>query len=234
MAEISKIVKAFKEPLPVQEQWYQNRINACLSCEYNTKNMDADQVPFLEKLKINPSVGKIKIKPLCPAGSCLFCGCCVDRKSATKSESCAIKKVLEDKNYAEYKIMLADDAVPKWESAEVSFATDAKITCFSEDDTVILSRDSRHFVVEFKEFKPLVETTFRVVRTPSFDFKSFSVACGCTVPEATIIDSKTVEFRVRISTQGFREGINDKIMSIHYYKNNVVNTIPVKFLINKA
>lgn len=233
MANPKKILKAFANPVPADQDWYQRRMEACTTCEFNTKNMKEEEVPFLEDIKINRNIPGLK-KPLCPEGSCLFCGCCVDRKSSVKSEFCAIKKVIGDPSYAKYKPMLKEGQQPKWDSVEALFPTDAKISCFTDSENVVLTRDSRSFVLEFKNFDPIVEATIRVTRKPEFDFKSFTVGCGCTVPAAKKIDDTTVEFNIRVVTQTFREGLNEKTMEIQYFKNgNTVATIPVKLKITK-
>lgn len=212
MAKISTIAKSFIQPLPVDEDWYQKRRTACDSCEYNTLNMSSDQISFTDKLKEKTGV--------CPVGACSICGCCVDRKASVKTEMCA----LAQKNQT-----------PKWEALEFESKKDTKVSCINlSEDKATLSLEANMFVMDVHDFDPLIEIKFQVKRSGRLDYKTIIIPCSCTVPQISVIDKETIEVTAKISTLKFREGLNEKSLSIQYWTgNNKYTDTTVKFKIIK-
>lgn len=215
LKKAKKIVKSHLSPLPVGEEWYEKRLAECLSCEYHTGNMEEDAIPTLVKIPMKTFPGKF------PQGACSICGCPVDRKCSVKTEFCAMKK---------------NGLPPKWEALEVESVKDVKVSCINlSEDKGTLTVEDRVFVLDIHEFDPkFVEVNLRIKRKGRLDFKALNVSCGCVVPKAKVIDSETIEVNVRISTVGFRQGLNEKSLFVQYWKeNNTYTDTTVKFKIVK-
>lgn len=87
MSKKDNIIKAYTEPMPDGESWYEERKAKCEMCKYNTKNLTSGDNTTYKSLvaqvlnKINP----LKIEG---EGNCTLCTCPTYRKCSVKEESC--------------------------------------------------------------------------------------------------------------------------------------------------
>ena len=84
MSKINNIIEGFTNELPINEDWWQKRMKICGRCEFNSLN----GAELSMMCKTAKAIG-------CPSkekGSCSKCCCCLEQKTAVKSEECPIGK----------------------------------------------------------------------------------------------------------------------------------------------
>lgn len=210
------IAKAFLTPLPVGEKWYEDRLEICKTCPKNSGNVDESKLSFIDKAKIASN--------FCDEGNhCLACGCCIERKAATKSEECGLGEVGE---------------VAKWPALEVPGVIDKNLSIINlTPDMGDVGIGTREFTYEFfvDKFDKKMSFSFQLHRTRGLDVKTYNASCGCTVGEMEIIDDKTVNFSLDISTISFKENLTQRTFTVTYYeKNNKTRDIQIVFKITKS
>lgn len=215
-AKIQTIAKAFLDKLPEGEEWYERRLAACLACEHNTANADVDKMGIIEK-----SVHALKDKKLlCPKGSCNICGCCVDRKSAVKTETCALA---------------IDGKIPKWYPEESQSKLDSKLSIHNlESENTFLRQDNIQFIFKVDKLQNATLSKYLLKRKGGINVVSVQPSCSCVHNETRQIDSETVEITTTISTLAFRVGKNEKTNTIKYYTDkNQQLTATVRYQMEK-
>jgi hypothetical protein len=210
------IAKAFIEPLPEGQDWYEKRLSICNGCEYNSANIEKKDLTLSDKIQIKSG--------LCDDGNhCQACGCCVKRKCATKSENCGLVKL---------------DKEPKWSALEVPSTINKGISI------VNLSPDIGGVVAETTTFLYTFDNVevnklnfkFQVKSDRSkFKIKNYRPSCSCiSVDEMERVDDKTYDFSVSISTTGFRKGWNERKLYITYFeRGDLTKEIMITFKMNK-
>lgn len=206
--KVKTIIKAFTEDLPVDEKWFQDRMEICNGCEFNSKNIAKTDLSTESKIKNAIS--------LCPQGDhCTKCGCCTHEKASQKIEVCGLAEAGE---------------APKWEALEVDF--DDKISFENlTPDSGVLGVVDNVMVYDLGETEEgRIDFVVRIKRKGGFDVKSARVGCKCTVAETKIIDKNTAEFALTISTKDFRSGsITTRSFEVEYYaKPNTVKKVNLK------
>lgn len=207
------IAKAFMEKLPEDQQWYKDRLAICATCPKNTANIPSDKLTFVDKAKI---AGR-----LCDNGNhCTVCGCCIERKAATKSEQCGLGEIGEQ---------------PKWPAIEVSGAIDKSLSLINiSTDKGKVRRGTSDFIYDLENVSdPKVEFSFQLHRGRGLDIKNYQATCGCTVGDMEVVDNKTVNFHIAISTIGFRQGLVTKSFTVTYFeKSQRTRDVKIVFNIN--
>ncbi len=207
------IAKAFLNDLPVEEEWYQNRISICTPCEYNTDNISKENLTFTDKLKISSG--------LCGDGPhCTACGCCIRQKSSAKTETCGRVEL---------------GLTPLWSALEVEDVSgDFSVVLTNTTDTI--KNTKTEFLYDFGvKNDNVVKAEFFIKSKKGLKFSKTSVACGCThVESVEEIDNKTIKLNVTISTLGFRQGLNEKTMSVEYkVSDRNFKTVTIRFRLIK-
>lgn len=193
------IAKAFLEPLPEGKDWYENRLKICSTCPYNTANIPKGQLKLKDKLKMKSG--------LCDNNNhCTACGCCIERKAATKSENCGLEKL-----YME----------PKWKAlaAQSNIQKDIFMENMTPEAGEIIVED-KQFTYDFGETtENRLQFKFRIKRLKAkLEIKNYRPGCNCTsVDSISEIDENTTEFSVSISTKAFRKGWNSRKLYILYH-----------------
>lgn len=175
--------------LPVDESWYQERIAICTACEYNSKNVPAEELSFLDKR-------------LCGSGPrCTACGCCTDLKTSVKTETCGLIELKKQ---------------PKWVALEVE--GEDSVTIINLNTSVKTSRAGKEFLVDFGgTSEKVLRFDFNLTNGATMIFSKWAVACGCThVENIEQLGESTIQVVGTISTLGFRTGLNEKTLTIEY------------------
>lgn len=222
MSKITQIVKANLKPLPVGEKWYEDRLAICAVCPLKSSNMEDSQLDFSRKIvRKTICLGE----PLCDG-----CGCCTDRKCATKEATCGM-------------IDLPDNdprkVAPKWLALEAYSNLDKKLKAVNlTPELASMEVDKTKFVYNAgKVTETKVAFKFSLHRSGGFKVKDFSIPCGCTVAEQEVVDSNTTIFTINISTKGFTKNVETtKGLTINYTQgpsDNKVRMSPIYFKITK-
>lgn len=212
------IVKAFLEPLPVHEKWYQERLAKCEVCPLNSKNKK--KLSLADKLNI----ANLVKKGICDSGDhCTACGCCIERKCATRTEDCGKVKIGE---------------TPEWKALDIQSEVNKNISLINMSPTVgEISVSKKEFTYDFGENDSAkLEFRFRVNRKDGkFDLKAYRPGCSCTsVDDVIKIDDNTTEFLVSVSTNSFRKGWNERKLYItHFINPRKLEEIVINMKVNK-
>lgn len=207
------IAKAFMEKLPEDQPWYKDRLAICATCPKNTANISSDKLTFVDKAKIASG--------LCDNGNhCTACGCCIERKAATKSEQCGLGEIGEQ---------------PKWPAIEVSGSIDKSLSLINiSTDKGTISRGTTEFIYDLGDVSDAkIDFSFQLHRGRGLDIKNYQATCGCTVGEMEVVDDKTANFHMAISTAGFRPGPVKKSFTVTYFeRSQKTRDIKIVFKIN--
>ncbi len=209
--KLKTIQKAFSEPLPLEEKWYQDRLEECTKCSYNTDNTPVESMSSITRLRLASPIG-------CPSVRfCTACSCCIDQKCAVKTEVCGMKQV---------------GLKPKWSAIEVFSPLDSALSIINMTPEIGDTKsDSKGFTYNFKpSSEATIKFQFRISRTPTFDFTKTTAPCTCTVSDPKVIDKNTVEFSVKLSTVDFKVGLNERLLIVSYMRNKIETKVPVRFL----
>lgn len=188
--KINHIIKAFTEKLPVEEKWYQDRLEICKTCPLNSEN--SEKLSFEDKTITKTVCGG---KPICTV-----CKCCIDRKASIKAESCGL---IEKPELGE----------PKWDALEIegsSKDSNIIVECLKEQGhkfTYDSSGKQDFFEVEFESSEVITEIPFRISRTGrNFEVSEVTASCGCTTNDAVKNEDGTVDVKFSISLKRFETG----------------------------
>lgn len=224
-AKWKTILDAFRNELPIDEEWFQDRLDQCNSCEFNSKNTPEEKLSVEDKVKIGTGVCDNK-------EHCTLCGCCVYRKASQKVESCA----LSDKSYSDKALLKkgfnpattnAEEKglISKWNSIAVETRANKELNISSESKSVekiYLDASGKVYNVQLKETsEDLITFTLRVEMKGGLKISSVKPGCSCTVPVQKVIDSNTIDLEVKLSTKGFSKNAQfSRNITINYYIND--------------
>lgn len=208
--KVKTIAKAFLEPLPAGEKWYEDRLKICEYCPHNSKNVKEEEKSDRLIDRVKSAIEKEAKKHLCDNGnSCTLCGCCIERKCATKSEQCGKVKIGE---------------APLWEALEIQSAVSEDIQLINETPGIgnlVMEGKSFSYNVEDRDEKK-VSFSFDVVRKGNpLEIKNYRPSCSCvSVKSMDRKDVSTFNFKIDVSTLGFKSGWNDRKLYIAYFERN--------------
>jgi hypothetical protein len=208
------IAKAFIDALPTEQEWYKKRVETCESCLLNSANIAEEDLTFMQKVE-----KKAKAKVCDDGNFCTACGCCILRKCSVKTETCGATEVGQ---------------TPKWLPIEVESAQNISMELLSSDSAV--SYTGRELLIDFGgTSESVVKADFLLKAKSTIKFMKHSVSCGCThLRDWTQIDNKRISFSVEISTVNFRQGLNEKTLSIELLnQQGRYVTVTVRFRIIK-
>jgi len=223
-SKLKTIVDAFSkgDDLPRGEKWFDDRISACGSCEFNTKNIEEDKLKVQDKVKIATGICTDK-------EHCTLCGCCVYQKASEKSENCALMnykvKALSVKGLNNTpENFNKEEFQTKWKSigVETKGKTDLDVYSTSTSvDTIYLDSDGSNFNIQLKNTsKSLIEFELIISRKAGLKISSVKPTCSCTVPEQEVIDENTVRMLVKLSTSSFTKNAKyERTIVLNYYIN---------------
>lgn len=205
------IVKAFLEELPTEEKWYQDRLEICNSCEYNTRNILASELKLTDKIKISTGV--------CDNNNhCTACGCCIERKCSVKQEVCG-KTVI--------------GLEPNWVALEVESIVDKGVSAENITPNIgDLTIEGGDFIYDIHPTSDSkVSFSIQLKRKGGLDIKNYNAGCSCTVGNIETIDKDTCRMDIDISTLKFKENqLTEKTLYVTYNLPNKINTKTIKFI----
>jgi hypothetical protein len=214
--KIGTIVKSFREPLPIGEEWYEKRMEICNSCEMNIRNIPSEKHTLEDKLK--------KRVRFCPEGDhCTACGCCTHRKASQKIETCG---------------MIEIGLEPKWNALEVEYKLDSDLTVenITPLSGKITTQDSM-LVYDLGTVKTDRSNFTIGLRSKGvFEVKTVSIGCKCTVADVRVISENEQHFDITISTKDIRPGMNiERSFTVEYFgKRGHLSKAVVKIKLNKS
>jgi len=215
LKKVKTIAKAFINPLPEGEKWYEDRLKICKTCPKNSANVEDNELSFVDKAKIATN--------FCDNGNhCLACGCCIERKAATKTEQCGLGEIGKE---------------PKWPALEVPGVVDKNLSIVNlTPEMGEVSVGTREFIYDFGDrFENKLSFSFQLHRTRGLDVKSHNASCGCTVADMVTVDDKTANFSLDISTLSFKEGLNTRTFTVTYFeRDSKTRDIQIVFKITKG
>lgn len=202
--KVKTIAKAFLEPLPVGEKWYEDRLKICDYCPHNSKNVKKEE----KSDRLIDRVREAAKKQICDNGnSCTLCGCCIERKCATKSEQCGKVKIGE---------------APLWDALEVQSVISEDIQMVNETPGIgSLLTEGKLFSYSIQDRnEKKISFSFDLIRKGNpLEIKNYRPSCSCvSVSSMERKDVNTFNFKVDISTLGFKTGWNDRKLYIAYFE----------------
>lgn len=202
------IAKAFMSELPVGQDWYENRIKICTDCEFNSDNVAEEDLSMIQRLRLNTGMNRF----------CTACQCDIDRKCSVKTEECGMVK-------------LSPPQTPKWNRLEVESSSKDGVTVENESaDKTKISLNGSEYLIDFGlTTDKTIDCKFTVRRKGGLKIISVEPACGCTVPTINAFNNKAATISVKISTVGFKKGINEKTLAIKYQDGNTIKSIHIRF-----
>lgn len=194
--KLNRIVKGFIGDKPVEEGWFQARLEACGTCEYNTENME--QVSIVDSLKMKiPTCSRV----------CTACGCCIDQKASVKEEVCGLVELGKD---------------PKWTAIATSSQSSSGIKV-TADSRFELTDVSTGVAIRLETSDKVVKVPLQI--SAPFDFEVIDVrpTCGCTAETTKKLKNNLYDLTLSVSTLKFKRGVEStKTVSIKYQKGSNV------------
>lgn len=197
--KVKTIYKAFTEELPVDQEWFQKRMEICNSCEWNSKNIDPEKLATKHK---------VILKTICKGDekmNCTACGCCLPQKPSQKSETCGLIELGKE---------------PKWSALEVKIPKDKElITENLTPEIGSLKKFGNEIIYDLGESSDLKITfSLSMTRESGFDIITTQVGCKCTVAEPVELSKNSYRFDTSLSTKDFNSGANiTRNLYVKYY-----------------
>lgn len=220
ISEVETIYNAFKDTalgkMPKEEskwpEWYRDRMYACESCKYNTKNIPNKMIP----------TGRLYFSKLVGKYCCSICGCYIPQKCWSKVEQCSMGETDERPEWLSEGYLSTDrDETPKWNRMELVTMRSDEFNVISTDHkkyNIDLSEDGSRFVVTLAptRFGDVTEFSFIVESLHHLTITGFEAGCQCTVPNVDFIDEKHFKVSIMVTTQEWGVGFAEKPLSILY------------------
>ena len=205
-----KIVQSYTKPLPEGEEWYKKRLEACISCPFNTNNIeDPDWISKKVSSKLD-----FKSK-----GVCSICKCPVDRKTSVKSEVCSLKSKGQE---------------PKWESiiAE-NFKGSNMVIELHNTNVFKLNVSGKSTIIKGITSSP---TESMNIIFEGYKIKTATPSCGCMVLKITELEKDNkYDIRVLIDTTGFQtNAVTKRSIEIEYFSNSKTKSHTIPFEITRV
>lgn len=195
--KIVTIAKAMISDLPVEENWYKERISICNSCPLNSEHIDPKALNFKQKSTLE-FVCKEGEKRICTA-----CGCCIERKASVKSSICG-------------KIEIGEE--PLWNAIQLESNLDKNLVVENLSTNVgDISQNKQIFLINlFKTTEQVVKFDIKVQNLKGMEFSNQRLSCSCLSSSVSKIDSTSYQIDTKISIKDFRPGLNERTMEFEY------------------
>lgn len=197
MEKLKNIVKAYTNPTP-DEEWYKERLDACVKCEYNSENVPYEKLSAAHKIQKKTNTA--------PQGFCTLCSCPVHKKTSVKAEHCALKKIGKE---------------PKWDRMEVEAGFGFTVESFNKD--ISITKEKVDNVVDLGDVSDQVVVNFKLgigYNSKRYHVDSTQVSCGCVTLNIEENEEGELSLDVKLNTTGFSKGINTKTVVINFKNNN--------------
>ena len=211
-SKLRTIISAFSSEIPIDAEWFQERMTACEGCEYNSDNVLEEDLTLFDK---------VKIKNACSEGSmCKACGCCLHEKLGQKTEQCGLSALGKE---------------PRWNalSVETSSGDDLDVEILDKTAlTINLDIGTKMFLVKLGDVpEKIKEIKLQIHRKNTLKISQVKVQCSCTVPEQVQVDDNTVNLGTKIDTSRFTKDARfEKKITIVYYEGKGTKSTIIKFI----
>ena len=207
------IIKSRLIDLPVEQEWYQNRLKICGTCPYNSENVSQENKTLGQKLR---ELADDAIN-LCPQKRyCKACGCCIDQKAALKEMSCGLSEIGEK---------------PLWDALEVEDPKDSRFV-LSVDPSKggKITQELGRLIIDFGDVsEEVIDFSFGVFAPKPLKYVATIGTCGCTVAETEVIDGNNIKVSGRVSTKNFlQDSITTKSVQVEYDKQRYMVYLRLK------
>lgn len=205
--KIKNIAKAYTNALPVNEDWYIDRLSKCTSCEFNSNKVLYNSLTAMQKVQITTGICSDN-------GFCTICSCCVDRKASVKSEVCALAKSGKE---------------PKWDTIEVGGLINFTVENITKNYK--LGFDENIYQIDFgKSEDTVIEFSFMInTNSSKYTYSHINTSCSCTSSNVVDLNGNKV-FEMKLSTKGFPKGLTTRTASA-IYKDKTGREYNVPFII---
>lgn len=197
MGKLKNIVKAYTNPAP-DEEWYKERLDACISCEYNSENVPYEKLSAAHKIQ--------KKTKTAPQGFCTLCSCPVDKKTSVKAEACALKKLGKE---------------PKWDKMEAEAGFGFTVESF--DQNISVKREATENLVDLGEIGGQKVMNFKIgigYNPKRYHVDNTRVSCGCVTLDVGEEEEGELTLGIKLNTTGFLEGVNTKRVVVNFKNKN--------------
>ena len=188
--QAGQIVKAFSNPVPIDEEYFQHRIIICNDCEWNSANKDPEDLSFSDKLKID---GPFQGDPMCTA-----CGCCVPRKAGLPESTCGLSNFNNP------------ELPPKWTALKTYGLRQKSLSVenlsFDVGDISPIDGGFVYNTGKVTKDTKILKIKLNIQDTKGFKLVSIIPECGCTAAQQDVIDENSVSIGIDLSTVDFRVG----------------------------
>lgn len=192
-SKTNTIINAFTGSIPHGEQWFEDRMSICNSCEHNSKNRKSET---LEE----------KAQDLLHLGQpyCRVCLCFIERKAAMKEESCGLKEIGQE---------------PKWNNLMVHTTGSEDYNLYNNTPEICkvdLANDGSHFEVLYGNLKEGSNTNIQLLLEGQYKVKAVTVGCGCTTAVWNKIGDNLYEINVGLKMTSINRGNFRKNVYVSY------------------
>lgn len=198
-SKLKTIYDAFTQEADVSQELYNERLEICNACEYNTANKASEDIGMADKLKMST---------ICKGSEvCTACGCCILVKIGQKTTECGLAE---------------KGLTPKWNAVKIETSKDSDLNIEILDKsalTIDLESNTNIFEVNAGDVTSTVlEIKLEITRTKGLKISTIKPACQCTVPVSEQIDENTVRVVAKVNTTGFgRNARFSKSITVHYF-----------------
>lgn len=215
LSKVGMILKAYLTEDPVGEKFYEDRLEICRTCEYNSDNTD-------KPIALEQRVAKSTLcpdKPICTA-----CGCCIHKKAKVPTVDCG----------------LADKGMePKWVALVKAGQLDKDLTISNLTPEIgSVGTYGQGFVYNVGNVtEDVVKFSLALSKKNSgIKLKNLAVSCGCTVAKHTIEEDGSLVINAELSTEGFVPGqkYTKRITVAHYVTSKSVKNINIDVNLTKV
>lgn len=210
-SKIKNIANSYKNPLPVEEDWFKDRISKCITCPLNTKN-GAELKSWIDK-----GVEKVFVNE--EYGQCTLCGCPTDRKASQKPESCP-------DNPSKWGALVTES------SKGVQSITDMfTVECNSGVNSI--STKGGTFVVDALDVEKDLFLSFNV--KTKFKGKALQFIPGCASCTTGVIDRKDELYTLKVKIDKEEKGYHSVAFSVTFDREGIVgraSIISLQFKVN--
>lgn len=201
--KVRNIADAFLHPLPIGEEWYEERLKICSSCELNSDNCDDKKLTLFQELRKN-------VIDICPEKRfCTACGCCIDRKAAVKVEECGAVELKQQ---------------PKWHALEIEDKNNKGFIVENlSSDSVHLSRKNGLYILDFGYVeKGQVLALIGIEYFKDAKLVNIIPSCGCTVVNIEHSSESYLKLPIRVSTLNFKsERMTEKSLTVSFIQGSL-------------
>jgi hypothetical protein len=207
------IAEAITSETPTGKKWFEERMEICNACEYNSANV------LKEKRKMGHSIheGKCFTATFGKSGNfCTACTCCIELKASIKRSTCGLTDL---------------GLQPKWLALEAEAPSSVSVFSVDGYDYPISYEDAKFVINLGATNQEIINFKFGLFVPTKYTFTGSRVSCGCTFATHIDIDEARKEFSIRLNTAGFSfENVTSRELFVQYGNKEIT----IKFKVQKT